>query len=116
MKPEQLLRVILPTVIVDNFDIDRFEKTDTRFDIWLDEKKVLMRQDKKNSDVIAYGFGEYHHTRDFPIRGRATWLHARKRKWLDKSTGEVFSYDWDLSEYDGTQLNEEFALFLKEGD
>ena len=39
MKPEQLLRAILPPVIVDNFDLDKFEKTDTRFDIWLDEKK-----------------------------------------------------------------------------
>ena len=116
MKPEQLLRAILPSVIVDNFDIDRFEKTDTRFDIWLDEKKVQMREDKKNSNVISYGFGEYHNIQDYPIRGRATWLHVRKRKWLDKTTGEIFSYNWDLSEYDGTQLNEEFALFLKEGD
>lgn len=116
MKPEQLLRAILPSVIVDNFDIDRFEKTDTRFDIWLDEKKVQMREDKKNASVIAYGFGEYRNIQDYPIRGRATWLHVRKRKWLDKTTGEIFSYDWDLSEYDSTQLNEEFALFLKEGD
>ncbi len=60
MKPEQLLIAILPSVIIDNFDIDRFEKTDTRFDIWLDEKKEQMREDKKNADVIAYGFGEYH--------------------------------------------------------
>lgn len=116
MKPEQLLRAILPSVIVDNFDIDRFEKTDTRFDIWLDEKKVQMREDKKNTNVIAYGFGECHNIQDYPIRGRSTWLHVRKRKWLDKTTGEIFSYNWDLSEYDSTQLNEEFALFLKEGD
>lgn len=116
MKLEQLLREILPTVIVDNFEVERFEKTADRFDIWLDEKKVQMRQDKKNADVIAYGFGEYHNIQDFPLRGRATWYHVRKRKWLDKSTGEIFSYNWDLSEYDSTQLNDEFALFLKEGD
>ena len=116
MKPEELLREILPAVIVDNFDIDRFEKTATHFDIWLDEKKVQMREDKKNAEVIAYGFGEYHHIQDFPLRGRATWLHVRKRKWKDKSTGEMFSYSRELSEYDSTQLNEEFALFLKEGD
>lgn len=39
MKPDQLLRAILPEVLIDNFDIERFEKSDTRFDIWLDEKK-----------------------------------------------------------------------------
>lgn len=34
MKPNHLLRAILPEVLIDNFDIDRFEKSDTRFDIW----------------------------------------------------------------------------------
>lgn len=116
MKAEQLLRAILPSVIVDNFDIDKFEKTDDRFDIWLDEKKVQMREDKKYGNVISHGFCDYHNIQDFPIRGRATWFHVRKRKWLDKETGEIFSYDWDLSEFDTTQLNEEFALFLKERD
>ena len=41
MKPDHLLRAILPEVLIDNFDIDRFEKTDSRFDIWLDEKKTI---------------------------------------------------------------------------
>ena len=53
MKPTQLLRAILPDVLIDNFEVDHFEKTDTRFDIWLDEKKVQMREDKNNTSVIA---------------------------------------------------------------
>lgn len=116
MKSDQLLRAILPDVLIDNFDVVNYDKTDTRFDIWLDEKKVMMREDKKYSNVISHGFGEYHSIQDFPIRGRATYLHVRKRKWLDKDTGEIFSYDWELSEYDETRLNAEFVSFLKEGD
>ena len=83
MNHTQLLRAILPDVLIDNFDVAKFEKTDTRFDIWLDEKKVQMREDKKNSSVISHDFGEYHTIQDFPIRGRATYFHVRKRKWLD---------------------------------
>ncbi|MBD5357218.1 MAG: hypothetical protein HDR88_09485 [Bacteroides sp.] len=49
MKSEELLRAILPDVLIDNFEVNRFEKTDTRFDIWLDEKKVRMREDKYNT-------------------------------------------------------------------
>lgn len=116
MDSEKLLRAILPDVLIDNFDVDRFEKTDTRFDIWLDEKKVQMPEDRRDRSVVAYGFGEYHTIQDFPIRGRATYLHVRKRKWLDRGTGEIFSYDWDVSEFDGTRLNAEFVAFLKEGD
>ena len=118
-----MLRAILPDVLIDNFDVVNFEKGDTRFDIWLDEKKVQMREDKAKPSVISYGFGEYHTIRDFPLRGRSTYLHVRstylhvrKRKWLDKETDEVFSYEWELSEYDETHLNAEFVSFLKEGD
>ena len=116
MKSDDLLSAILPDVLIDNFEVANFEKTETRFDIWLDEKKVQMREDKKYNHVISHGFGDYHTIRDFPLRGRATYLHVRKRKWLDKDTGEIFSYDWELSEYDETHLNAEFVSFLKEGD
>lgn len=116
MNTETILRAILPDVLIDNFEIVKFEKTETRFDIWLDEKKVQLIGDKNNKDVIAYGFGDYCEIQDFPIRGRATYLHPRKRKWLDKGTGEIFSYSWTLSEFDGTRLNAEFVAFLKEGD
>ena len=70
----------------------------------------------RNKNVRIYGFGEYRTIQDYPIRGRATYLHVRKRKWLDNSSNEIFSYDWDLSEFDGTRLNSEFVSFLKEGD
>ena len=87
MKPDQLLRSILPEVLIDNFDIDRFEKSESRFDIWLDEKNEQLSEDKYNKNIICYGFGDYRTIQDYPIRGRATYLHVRKRKWLDKSTG-----------------------------
>ena len=99
MKPERLLRAILPDVLIDNFDIVNFDKSADRFDIYLDEKKVQLKEDKTNPDTISYGFGEYRTIQDYPIRGRATYLHVRKRKWLDKSSNEIFSYDWDLSEF-----------------
>ena len=54
MKPNQLLRAILPEVLIDNFDIERFEKSETRFDIWLDEKKEQLREDKYNKDIISW--------------------------------------------------------------
>ena len=37
----QLLRAILPDVLIDNFDIVNFDKSADRFDIYLDEKKFF---------------------------------------------------------------------------
>lgn len=51
-----LLRAILPDVLIDNFDVANFEKTESRFDIWLDEKKVMMREDK-NKFTLNYKKG-----------------------------------------------------------
>lgn len=116
MNSTTLLRAILPDVLIDNFDIENFEKTDTRFDIWLGEKKIQIEDDVNNPQIISYGFGAYKTIQDFPIRGRATYLHVRKHKWLNKATGEIFSYNWDVTEFDSTRLNAEFVAFLKEGD
>lgn len=106
-----LLRELLPSEIVDNFDIVRFEKTKERFDIWFDEKKIQEEEDAVDENIIAYGSGDYKCIQDFPLRGRFTHLHLRKRKWLDKSTGEIFSYSIDTSEY---EVNAEFVDFLKD--
>lgn len=114
MEATILLRAILPDVLIDNFDIVNFTKTEKQFDIWLDEKKVHISEEKTKPSVIAYGFGGYRIIQDFPLRGRATYFHVRRRKWLDKESGEIFSQDWNLSEYDETQLNTEFVAFLKE--
>ena len=43
MKPERLLRALLPDVLIDNFDIVNFDKSADRFDIYLDEKKVQLK-------------------------------------------------------------------------
>ena len=53
MKSETLLRAILPDVLIDNFDVVNFEKTDVRFDIWFDEKKVQMYEDKQPLGLIT---------------------------------------------------------------
>ena len=81
MKPERLLRAILPDVLIDNFDIVNFDKSADRFDIYLDEKKVQLKEDKTNPDIISYGFGEYRTIQDYPIRGRATYSSAEISGW-----------------------------------
>lgn len=116
MKDHELLRAILPELLIDNFEVSRFEKTSERFDIWLDEKRVQIKDDKRNSSIISYGYGDYREIKDFPLRGRATYLHLRKCKWMDRTTGEVFSYDWEIPVDECTRLNDEFVAFLKEGD
>lgn len=108
-----ILREILPAEIVDNFDLVLYEKTACQFDIWCDEKKVQPDTDASNPNIVSNGFCDYKCIQDYPLRGRPTHLYLRKRKWLDKESGEIFSYCLDTSEYKGTRLNAEFVSFLK---
>ena len=50
---------------------------------------------------------------DFPLRGRAVFLHVRKRKWQERETGHIVTNSYDLT-HQGTHLTYEFASFLKE--
>ena len=49
-------------------------------------------------------------------KGKLTNVNPPRITTEPKSSNEIFSYDWDLSEFDGTRLNSEFVSFLKEGD
>ncbi len=65
--------------------------------------------------VREYGFTDERVVQDFPIRGKAVYLHVRRRKWRDTEDGSIFSYDYDLTE-EGSRLTPEFVAFLKEED
>lgn len=104
---------MLPAGLEEVFNLVKFERSDKQYDIWLDEKKERSDEDRRNDGIVAQGFTEYVTVQDFPLRGRPTYLHLRKNRWLDKSTGETFSYAIELPDQEGTRLSKEFVAFLK---
>jgi len=76
----------------------------------------MEREDYKKGTVHPYGFTEERVIQDFPIRGHAVYLHVQRRKWTDRSTGEIFSYVYDDLTEEGTRLTPEFVAFLKDAD
>lgn len=111
MKEYKLLRLIFPKVLFDYFDLVDYQLTPTRYDIYMDEKKVL-NQDDVSKKIHSKGFTEYTVIQDSPIQNKAVYFHLRKRKWLDLETNEAFSYDIDVST-EGTRPTKEFIAFLK---
>lgn len=113
---EDFMWEFLPAGLRDVFDIVNVKKTDTEFHIWLDEKREITEEDALKGSVIGKGYTDYCTIQDHLIRGRRTFLHLRKCKWLDKSTGEIFSYDIDYANEDFTTLTRELVAFLKGED
>lgn len=115
MKQWQVLKTVFPEVITENFEFVNYGESAGRLDYWLDERGYMSREDYKKGTVREYGFTEERVIQDFPIRGKAVYLHVRRRKWRDTEDGSIFTYDYDLTE-EGSRLTPEFVAFLKEED
>ncbi len=115
MKQSQVLQTIFPEEITENFEFVNYKESAGRLDYWLDEVGVMSREDYKKGTVREYGFSDERVIQDFPIRGKAVYLHLRRRKWRDTEDGSIFTYDYELAE-EGTRLTPEFVAFLKGED
>ncbi|MBF7093685.1 transposase family protein, partial [Flavobacterium sp. ALJ2] len=63
--------------------------------------------------LVSKGFQNEITIHDFPLRGKLVYLHIKRRRWTNKSTGEIVKRDWNLVAK-GTRMTQEFAAFLKE--
>lgn len=95
-----------------------FEITENRVDgdnvcITLQEKNIPpIAEADKGKKVEAKGFIEITIT-DFPIRGKRSLLTFRRRYWQIEGQSGYLKRDIKLT-FPGTQLETEFAVFLKE--
>lgn len=109
-----MIWMCLPSGLDELFDIVKFERRDKAYDIWMDEKKHLSDEDRHNPNIVARGYTDYVVIQDYPLRGRPVYLHMRKNKWWDKLSGEIFSYEHELPNEEGTRLPAEFVSFLED--
>ena len=113
MEIEKILKYLLPQEIQDFFDLINIEEDNTgRLLLYLDEKAIKPKE-HSDKELISKGFDEPVKIQDFPIRDKAVYIIVRRRKWIDKSTGKIYSTTWNLTAK-GTGYTSEFAAFLKE--
>lgn len=106
-----LLKVLLPELLITHFDITKHETRDNVLHFHFEEKKDIPVE--FSSDIlISHGFHKEVSIQDFPVRGKNVYLHIKRRRWLDKNTKIVVQRNWDLVAQ-GTRMTVEFAAFLK---
>jgi hypothetical protein len=76
------------------------------------EEKLELESDSRNPHLESKGFTPAIEVQDFPLRGKGLLLNIRRRRWIDKGSGEYLSRKITI-EADGTRLTQEFASFLK---
>ena len=107
---KELLDLILPGDVLAFFEVVKESTTSDQIDIYLDEKNIPPHE-YGGQGVLSKGFTGTTRIQDFPLRGRAVYLHVRRREWQLPS-GDVVSNKFSLSS-DGTRYSKEFTSFLK---
>lgn len=108
---KELLSLLLPEGLTDLFDIDRVERKEGQVHLYLVQKNQPPSP-HQSGNVLSKGFFDEITVRDFPLRGKACFLHLKRRKWIDKVTGTVIFHDW-TQVAEGTRMTTELAAFLK---
>lgn len=106
-----MLSFFLPEGALQYFDLVQGEKSSETIHLFLEEKNVPPLEERHSGQqVLSKGFQEITVT-DFPARGRNVALTFRRRRW--QVGDELLKRDIRLTA-PGTQLEREFADFLKE--
>lgn len=108
----EVLSLFLPSGCLDYFDVTDYSNMDSCYIISLEEKN-LIPSEYVNLNLVSKGFYPEIEVQDFPARGKAVYLHIKRRRWEDKTTGKTYSRDWNLVAT-GTRITAEFGAFLKE--
>jgi hypothetical protein len=112
MQDNSFIELILPEGITEFFEIKSFKKGDSYYSIYLEEKNIPPRE-HSSEKLMSKGFFDEITLQDFPIRGKASYLNIKRRRWQNTQTGMYVVRDWNLVAK-GTKLTQEFASFLKE--
>lgn len=112
MKEKSLLELVLPEGILEYFSITDFAKNDSGFHIYLAEKNI-QPVEYSSEKLTSKGFFDEITVQDFPIRDKASYLHIKRRRWVNDQTGVIVYRDWNVVAK-GTRMTQEFASFLKE--
>jgi hypothetical protein len=108
---KNFLDLILPQGILEYFLLTDFTSSSSEICLYLEEKNVIP-EEYRSDKLISKGFFDEITVQDFPLRGKAVYLHIRRRRWLNQATGTVVFRDWNMVAQ-GTRMTTEFASFLK---
>lgn len=112
------LGLILPKDLLLHFDLVKLEELG---DIYVKKDCIHIYLEEKNQlpngysflDYESKGFSSSKQIQDFPIRGKAVYLHIKTRRWRDKKTkSKQLRNDYSFIA-EGSKLTVELSSFLK---
>ncbi len=114
----EVLSHFFPGLLLDHFDIIAFKELydvvskESFFEVHMEEVNVLP-SGYSAIDYESKGFYATTEIQDFPIRGKAVYLHIKRRRWRHKGTRKQIVSDYRFIA-EGAKLTQELSDFLKD--
>ncbi len=110
---KEVFELIFPKDTYEYFEIKDWQSDEDSVTITFEEKDIPpLNKNNQNQKILEKRFHDIT-VSDFPLRGKQTQLIFRRRYWKIEGQKEYLKRDLNLT-FPGTQLEKEFALFLKE--
>lgn len=88
----ELLKLLLPEIIIDYFELTSYKKGEEILHLYLKEINLIPKEHRAHK-LSSKGFFDQMTVQDFPIRGHQVYLHITRRRWFNEDTGKVVFRD-----------------------
>ncbi len=109
---KSLLSFLAPSVVIENFELVSIEEKSEYFVLGFEEFKHLVPSELSGCDFKLSGFKNKIELHTFPQKGKAYFLHIRRRNWVDKKTEKSYCNHYDIHKQ-GMKTTHELGVFLK---
>ena len=92
MKTLDLLKFMLPDFLIENFEIVSATNSEENLHMYFEEK-AKPPTEFDAVEFVSKGFLDEIIIQDFPLRGKFVYLHIKRRRWTNKTTGEIIKRD-----------------------
>jgi len=111
---EHILRLLVPSEILEYFELTQIIENDTELLFDLIEKESCIPKELDGKEVVLNGFMNATTIQSFPQNGKQCYIHLRRRRWKEKGNMDNKSLH---NEYvytaAGTMATKSFGAFLK---
>ena len=108
----QVLGLIVPTEILDCFELSEVIESNQAIELQLHERKELIPAALQGEDVVLDGFCNPIELQSFPLKGKATFIKLFRRRWKRRGSRKHVSNTYDFAD-SGTKATRLFGAFLK---
>lgn len=109
-----LLSILVPSEILEHFEINQVIENTTELLIELIEKETEVPSALKGKQVSLDGYMNATTLQHYPQMGKNYYIHLRRRRWKEKGvvSGKSYHNEYDFTST-GTMATKSFGAFLK---